>query len=206
MNKLIPYLIPLLMLASCVNLREPYPIIDYYSITQESSLLKNLPVKEVSLMVRRVSVNESFDTPHILVTNEFSGVQKLFYHRWVSDVSTLTTDFVVTRLNQSGLFKYGVLRSESVTIPDYILEIQLIDMTAFNFEPPRTQENYVTIEIKADLIKRMPNNKLETISGSSYKQTYTRRQEGLKFIPQAYSTVFSLAVDNLISDLSNNIK
>lgn len=206
MNKLVLCILTILTLNSCVNLREPYPKIDYYSISQETSLLTNLPVKDAKLMVRRVLVNESFDTPHILIKTELSGVQKLFYHRWISDVSTMTTDFVITRLNQCGLFKNGVLRNSSIAIPDYFVEIQIIDMTAYNFEPPRTQENYVSIELKADILKRMPDNSLKILSGKSYKQTYTRRIEGTKYIPEAYSKVFSLAVDNLVSDLSNNIE
>jgi ABC-type uncharacterized transport system auxiliary subunit len=206
MNKLVLCILTILTLNSCVNLREPYPKIDYYSISQETSLLTNLPVKDAKLMVRRVLVNESFDTPHILIKTELSGVQKFFYHRWISDVSTMTTDFVITRLNQCGLFKNGVLRNSSLAIPDYFVEIQIIDMTAYNFEPPRTQENYVSIELKADILKRMPDNSLKILSGKSYKQTYTRRIEGTKYIPEAYSKVFSLAVDNLVSDLSNNIE
>jgi ABC-type uncharacterized transport system auxiliary subunit len=206
MNRVILFLISFLILAGCVNLREPYPIIEYYNLQQEPTLLKGLPLKLPTVMVRRVIVNESIDTPHLLINTEPTSVQKLFYHRWISDVSTISTDFLITRINQSGLLSNGVVRSGSIAIPDYVIEPQLIEMVAFNGSQPGANESYVQVQFKVDVLKRMPDNKLEILYSSSYQQKFVRRKTDIKYIPEAYSRVFSLAVDNIISDLSNVIK
>ncbi|MDX9789908.1 MAG: hypothetical protein WC313_06870 [Candidatus Kapaibacterium sp.] len=206
MNKLLTILIFTLLVQSCINLREPYPKIEYYNLSAEKTMLVDLPLRESTVMLRRVIVNESIDTPHLLVMNEPSSVQRLFYHRWISDISTISTDFILTRINQSGLLKKGVVNSSSIAIPDYIIEPQLIEMTATNYSLPDTSSNYVSVEINVKFLKRMPDNKLEIIHNGVYKQKYIRRKKGISSIPQAYSKVFSLAVDNMISDLSNIIK
>ncbi|MBX3043583.1 MAG: hypothetical protein KIT33_03280 [Candidatus Kapabacteria bacterium] len=206
MNKLYMLFIPLIILAGCINLREPYPVINYYELKQEPTLLKNLPVLEQTVMIRRVFVNETFDTPHFLISTPPNNVERLFYHRWISDVSTLATDFVATRINQSGLLKHGVLKSGSIALPEYIVEPHLIEMTTYNDDSPQTREYYVQIEFKVDYLKRLNDNKLELFFSSNYKQKFVRRKYETKFIAEAYSRVFSMAVDNIISDLSNIIK
>ena len=206
MNKIIISLISIVIFTACVNLREPYPIIEYYNLKQEPTLLKGLPVKKPTVMVRRVIVNEAIDTPHLLINTDPTSVQKLFYHRWISDVSTISTDFLITRINQSGLLSNGVVRSGSIAIPDYVIEPQLIEMVAFNANLPGANESYVKVEFKVDILKRMPDNKLEILYSSTYEQKFVRRKTDIKYIPEAYSKVFSLAVDNIISDLSNVIK
>lgn len=206
MNKTLVFILLTYLMVSCVNLREPYPIIDYYKLPQKPTLLTSLPEIDKNIQLRRVVVNESFDTPHILISSEPADVKRLFYHRWLTDVSSMTTDFIATRINQIGILKNGIMRSNSAVIPDYIIEVQLIDMTAFNYEEARQRENYVQIELKVNFLKRMANNDLQVVFSRNYKQIYTRRKLEIKYIPDSYGVVFSLAVDNIISDLSNIIK
>lgn len=205
MIRIFLFILPLLFLFGCINLREPYPKIEYYNLVQEESLLKGLPSKEPVVMVRRVQVNESYDTPHLLVYSEANSVRRLYYHRWISDISTISTDFFITRINKSGLLKQGIVRSGSIAIPDYIIEPQLIDMTAFDSQQ-KGGECYVNVEFKVSILKRKPDNNLEVLFSSVYKQKFVRRKKDIKYIPEAYSKVFSLAVDNIIADMSNVIQ
>jgi ABC-type uncharacterized transport system auxiliary subunit len=206
MNKIFTILILIFVLSGCVNIREPYPVVEYYILKQDKTMLKDLPKSKHSVMLRRVVVNESFDTPHLLINHEGSKVQKLFYHRWIADISTISTDFVITRLNESGLLSKGVIRSSSVATPEYIIEPQLIDMTAFKSDTGDVNNNYVSIEIKVDIVKRMPNNNLDVVFSKLYQQKYIMNKTEISYIPDAYSKVFSIAVDNLIADLSNVLK
>jgi ABC-type uncharacterized transport system auxiliary subunit len=206
MNKFILLFIGLIFITSCINLREPYPNIEYYSLKQEQSFLQNLQQKSHTVLLRRVIVNESFDTPHFLIHLDNSKVQRLFYHRWISDISTLTTDFLMTRLNQSKLLVHGVVGSGSVAVPEYIIEPHLIEMTTKNANNIAMGENFVEIALKVDFIKRLPDNTLEFVFSNVYRQKYIRRQTETKYIADAYSKVFSMAVDNVISDLSNLLK
>ncbi|MDT3739504.1 MAG: hypothetical protein RO257_08395 [Candidatus Kapabacteria bacterium] len=203
MNKVIISIILLVIFTSCINLREPYPQIEFYTLTQEPSLLHDLPKKQSKVMVRNIIVNESINTPHLLINWDASRVQKLFYHRWISDLSSLSTDFFITRLNQCGLLNYGVIRSGSIATPEYIIEPHLIDFAAYNTEMPNSGENYVEIELKVDVLKRMPNNNLDIVFSNIYKQKFIRKKTEIKYIPDSYSKIFSIAVDNVISDLSN---
>lgn len=203
MNKVIISILLLVIFTGCINLREPYPQIEYYTLNQEPSLLHDLPKKESKVMVRNIIVNESINTPHLLINWDASRVQKLFYHRWISDLSSLSTDFFITRLNQCGLLNFGVIRSGSIATPEYIIEPHLIEMAAYNTEMPNSGENYVEIELKVDVLKRMPNNNLDIVFSNIYKQKFIRKKVEIKYIPDSYSKIFSIAVDNVISDLSN---
>lgn len=206
MTKSLLSLFVLVMFAGCINLREPYPKIEYYNLRQVSSAPKDYPKLEQTVMLRRMLVNESIDSPHILMTTQGTNIRRLFYHRWISDLSTLGTDFIVTRLNQSGLFKNGIIRSASVTNPDYIIEPQLIEMITNETINDNPDENFVSIELKVDLVKRMDNSKFEIVMSKSYKKQLKRESKELKYIANSYSMIFSDAIDNLISDLAENIK
>lgn len=203
MNKTVLLFTIFILLSSCLNIREEYPKIDYYVLNQESSLLNNLPEKNLTVMVRNVVVNESIDTRHILINSENSKVQKLYYHRWLSDLSTIATDFLVTRLINSGMIKNGVVRSGSFASPDYIIEAQIIEMKAFNSENTQKAEDfYAEIKLKVDILKFNSNSKPEVVFSNTYDQKYVRKKPEIKFIPEAYSKVLSVAVDNLITDLT----
>ncbi len=197
------FLFVLLLTSSCINLREPYPSINYYTLNQEPTMLGKLQTSDKVVLLRRITVNEALNSPQILITTNKTNIQRLFYHRWISDVSSLTDDFIATRLNKSGLLSNGVIRSSSAAYPDYIIEPHLINMVAHSSLNNVTEENFVTIEIKVDLLRRDTNNNLQIVHSNTYKQTYIRNNQEIKYISDAYSKIFSITVDNIIADLSN---
>ncbi len=202
MNNWYKILILIVLISGCVNIRENYPNVEYYNLKQINQNILNLPKINNTILLRKVVVNQSFDTPNIIINNDGAKVRKLFYHRWISDISTISTDFLNTRLNESGVLLKGLIRPASSILPDYIIEPSLIDMTAYKTDTGKVHNNYVSLGLKVDVNKRMPDNKLEMIFSKLYHQKLSVTRKEISYIPEAYSILFSNIADSLISDLS----
>ena len=93
MLRIMKFFILLLICCSCINLKSTYPEIQYYRLSQEPLTLKNLGKINATLMIRDFVSSGELDTEHLIALWDNTRLQKYYYHRWLTDVSALMTDF-----------------------------------------------------------------------------------------------------------------
>ena len=124
-------LLPLLLLSclvSCINLRTDYPKITYYNLMGAPTIISTDFQIDASLQIRDVEVAGGIEGDYLYYSSENSSIKKLFYHRWITDISSVATDFFKRRYSELNVFQQGVINSSSAVIPDYTLELRLQQM------------------------------------------------------------------------------
>jgi ABC-type uncharacterized transport system auxiliary subunit len=193
-------------LSGCINIKSEYPQIDYYRLNQEPTTFKNTATIEGILQIRNFVVNEQFESNYLLVMKDDNSIQKYYYHRWITDISSMITDFVITRFNNMKSFSGGVIRASGMLTPDYILEGQVLDFSARNTENNDKQPPYVTASIQVSLVRRIPfQTEIHLILNKVYSVKINRENNNVRSIPPAYSKSISQISDMLINDVQEVI-
>jgi ABC-type uncharacterized transport system auxiliary subunit len=203
----ISLMIILIFTSSCISLREEYPEIHYYRLTQTEENLQNIGAGTIegTLQIRNFSVSDAIDTDHFLGISDDNTVQVYYYHRWIASASDLVTDFIVTRYNDLRVFTGGVVKPASILVPDYILEGQLIDMVAHNTNDNKSP-NYVYIALRISLIKKVS---LSTDKKILINKVFTvkspRKNNSVETIAPAFSMAVSQISDQMLFEIQNAI-
>lgn len=203
------YLVIILFLASCINLKSPYPDIKYYRLTTEPLMLQNLDTLPVSVQMRNFTINDEFNTDHIIATNlQTRQVQVYYYHRWISKFDDLITGYVLSRVNSYGVFAGGFLSSSSINDPDYILEGRITNFQANNSDKKNAPDaNWVEVSINCSFYKRSKDIAgLALLFNKNYTQRINRINNYVETIPQATSRAVALISDMILVDMINYIK
>ncbi len=207
MKKIVAITVLLLaMLSSCINLKDEYPDITYYSLNDIQSNISEIKQVDGALLIRNFSISSEFDTKHLLANWDSKRVQKYYYHRWISDISDMTTDYIFNRISKLKVFSNGAISSTSMIIPDYILEGQIINLAVNNTDLLESGNNNAEIEIKINLIirnKEIPGE--TTIFTQVYKEEVLRQNNLVTSIAPAVSRGISLISDKIAVDIKNAI-
>ncbi len=207
MKKLTTALALIILLASCISLKEEYPEYKYYRLTQLPSTLEeeDLAPLDASLQVRGFCASEGVNTDHFIAVYDETRMKKYYYHRWIANVADLTTDFLVNRYNQINVFAEGVVKSGSLIMPDYILEGQILDMTAQNDE--ENEKYSVFIALRITLLKK---EHLKTSENIIFNKVFTekveRKNEEIPSIASAFSKAASKVSDEILLEIIKAVK
>jgi ABC-type uncharacterized transport system auxiliary subunit len=191
-------------MSSCINIKSDYPQIQYYRLIQEPTKLKNLATIEGSLQVRAITISDEFKYDNLLAFWDSSYIQMYYYHRWIADPGSLVTDFIINRYNSSNAFSYGVINSSAITVPDYIMEGQVLDWTAYssNKEASGQFSNYINFSIRINVIRR---DSLGVIRSKLLNKVYSiripRPNNNVQSIPPAFSSAVSHIADLMLLDI-----
>ncbi len=195
-----------LFLSGCINLKDEYPEISYYQLSDLPSTISEIKQIKGALHIRNFSINSECDTKHLLANWDGIRVQKYYYHRWINDISDMTTDYIFNRIAKLKVFSEGPIRSTSVIIPEFILEGQIINLNVNNTENPEKGKNNVEIEMKINLIiKNQDKPGEKTIFTELYSETVIRQNNFASSIAPACSRGLSLISDKISVDISNAI-
>jgi ABC-type uncharacterized transport system auxiliary subunit len=195
------------LISGCINLKDEYPKINYYTLKHEPTSLSNMALKNVSLVVRDLNLNEAYSGVQLLANWEKNRVQKYFYHRWINDFSQIATDFLITRLTRMNIFKGGVSNSTTSIIPDYILEGKITELSAQNSEVDVKGNCFVNMEVSVTFFRR--NQKgvpIEQIFSKIYSVKSQRMNNDAETIPEAFSKSYSMICDQIIVDVNNAVE
>lgn len=189
-------------ISGCISIKSEYPDITYYQLKQEASLIESKVSIEGILQIRDFAVSAEYDTEQILASWGNNRVQKYYYHRWITGISELFTDFLVTRYSRSKAFSGAVVKSNAAAVPDYFLEGQIIELQAVNSESDEPGANFCTITVKVNLIKRDKNkSERRIILSNTYTERTDRRNNTAATIPVAFSKCFSNIADMILVDI-----
>jgi|YNPMSStandDraft_2_1061718.scaffolds.fasta_scaffold20698_2 ABC-type uncharacterized transport system auxiliary subunit len=203
------YFLLLLLLFSCINLKSPYPDIRYYKLANEALMLQKLDTLPVAVQLRNITVNDEYNTDHIIATKLPSREVKVYYyHRWISKLDDLITGFLLNRINSYGIFSGGLIPASSINDPDYILEGRLINFQAKNSEKSNQPDaNWVEITLNCSFYKRSSEmSGLTLLFNKNYTQKVNRINSNVETIPQATSRAMALISDMILVDIINYIK
>lgn len=196
----------LLALTSCISFKSEYPQIDFYRLNQEPPNKKNIATVDAILQIRTIGVNEQLDQQNLMAIDDETKIQKYYYNRWITDISSMVTDFVLTRFNVLKAFSGGTIRAGTMLSPDYILEGQLLEMIAHNSSKPEKDQNYVTVTLQISLIKRFQNKtNTELLFTKVYNSKIVRENSLVTTIPPAFSKAFSDVSDLMMNDIQQII-
>ncbi len=206
-KKLVLLFLFISIIPSCINLKDEYPEFHFYRLTQfpGSSSEMNLGTTKGSLQVRDFTASEEIDDESLTAIYDKIKVKKYFYHRWISNLSDMFTEFIINRYSKVNVFEGGVIRPGSLIIPNYILEGQILDMGFFVNEDSN-DGNYAEISIRITLLKR---DEMNTNNSVILNKIYTVRHpvdsDDVELIPIAYSRALSQITDQMLIEIINTI-
>jgi ABC-type uncharacterized transport system auxiliary subunit len=195
------------LLTQCFNLREEYPEIHYYKLSQEKGMFQDMGIGKIdgTLQIRDFSVSDEIDTDHFLAIWDETKVQRYYYHRWIANCGDLVTNFLMTRYNALRVFSGGAVSPGSMIVPDYILEGQLIDMIAHNSKDDK-KSNYVYISMRISLLKKQYLSTDKTILlNKVFTVKSPRESSSVKTIAPAFSSAMSQIADQMLIEIQKTI-
>lgn len=199
------FLLIFIILNGCINIKSDYPDIKYYQLSQPEQAKLDIYKTDGLLLIRDINIESGAYGSQIIANWDKKRVQKYFYHRWIDDIDLLIRDFFVLRINNSGLFKNGVEKTIRSVIPDYMLDISILD---FYIESQSDNNNisFVNIELSIKLVRVGTGlSENEFILNKTYKNRIIRPDNNVENIASAVSKSLAMICDNLIVDISNSI-
>lgn len=198
----------LILISGCINLKSVYPEIQYYRLSQEAGILQNLNTGTIkgNLQIRNFTIGAELETEHLLALVDENKLQVYQYHRWISDINDLITDFFVTRWNSYNFFSGAVLKSSTMIIPDYILEGHVLDMFAHNNKDNVKDGNFVYISLRVTLLKRIPlSTDRNIVINKVYTNKTLRESSSVNTLAPTYSKCISEIADKMLYEIQEAI-
>jgi ABC-type uncharacterized transport system auxiliary subunit len=204
--KYIAIIFSLFALGGCISIMQEYPEIEYYRLNQEKAKYKNIGQITGVLQIRDFNISQEADSEQLIVMEGTTRLEKYYYHRWISGPDDMITDFMVERFNRMKTFSGGALRTSSLLLPDYILEGEVLEMSAHNSDSDEDGANHVYMAIHINLIKRDPLKIDKTILlNKIYEGRENREDDEIRNVAPAFSLLVSDLTDQLIFDVQSMI-
>ena len=73
----------LLVLSSCIRIKDKFPEINYYTIKDMPSEIGVGAKVKGSLLVREVNISQAYDTRYMYQTTSEGSIEKYHYHQWL---------------------------------------------------------------------------------------------------------------------------
>ena len=93
---------------SCMNLKQPNPEIEYYTLEYDSPVFPGKERMPFTIKVEPFKISPVYNTTHIIYQEEAFKRDSYTYHRWSVNPADIVSYLVGRDLKNSGLFK-GVL-------------------------------------------------------------------------------------------------
>lgn len=193
------YLLLMFMLVSCVGIPTDYPENEYFGFSKENIpkvLEQSLPI---SIFIDDVSMSPEYDDIYIKSIDGDNKVEKYIYYKWIASPSEMIQNYYNTLILKSNIFGNGVYTFKKRTIPDYILNIDVIQFDAY--------EENVEMTINFTLIKILTNktsNKL--ILQKSFTKLIERENSKARSIPLAFNAALEEISTDFINDITTLLK
>ncbi len=193
-------------LSSCINIRTEYPQLNFYKLTAEPSIISSDMKIDASVQIRDAEVADGIDTDHLFAIWDKDKMRKYYYHRWISDVSSLMTDFFRQRYSELNVFQRGVVNSSSAVIPNYFLELRLLQMDCYSSSDNPKDSSYVEVSILATALEYRPEiADTRSLIAKTFKTKIKRPDSEIQSIVPAYSKAFSDLTDIVFADFYTEI-
>ncbi|MDA8165790.1 MAG: ABC-type transport auxiliary lipoprotein family protein [Desulfobacteraceae bacterium] len=193
-GKTIPLVLLLLfLLPACINLKQPYREVHYYTLEYPPPRFPDLKPLPVILRVEPFTVSPEYDTDRIVFRNEAYARNTYAYHRWRARPNKLVRDFLARDLRRSGLF-LAVFTGENVGQSDYALEGSVEDLLEWDQKAQWLAVLTVDVTLLAsreeDITRRI-----------IFQKTFSARQPAARKDPQAIAAAMSQAMASVSGEI-----
>lgn len=183
----------------CINLREDYPTISYYSLSNTSNKESREKVFGI-LQIRNFNAPNILSGQRILVENSDGSSQRLYYHRWSDNFDQLLTWLAISRLSEQKIFSGGVVSQNSNLIPNYILEGEILNLRAVNHRNP--DSSFVELSVKFSLLGYNQDSSNFVLY---FTNTYNNKILRNNSRPSSIAEATNLASNNILEKMTNEI-
>lgn len=187
----------------CINLREDYPTINYYSLTNTSNKESRQKVFGI-LQIRNFNAPNILSGQRILVENSDGSNQRLYYHRWSDNFDQLLTWLAITRMSEQKIFTGGVVSQNSNLIPNYILEGEILTLRILNHRIPDSSS--VELSVKFSLLGyNQDSSSFMLYFTNTYNKRVIRNNSKTTWISQSTNLAANEILEKMTSDIINII-
>lgn len=190
-------LILCLVPVSCVQLKQPSPNIDYYTLEYESPELKGLDPLHAVIRVLRFSVAPPYDTYNIIYRDGDFVRKADHYHKWRANPGDLVSYFFARDLIHAGLFD-AVLPYESKIPSSYLLEGSVDEFFEWDTATSWMAALTVTITLMAE-------NDPDISRRVLFQKTYRKKETCKQKTPQSLAEAMSKAMALISGEMSHDI-
>lgn len=205
--KILLFLSTLILLNSCIDLKDEYPSFEYYSIGNLDTYVNKDNSIDYVLQIRDVSIAGMYSTRNILANEGDNKVRKYHYHKWIDDINSMATDYLIRKFNNANEFNNSVVSTRTMLIPDFILDCKIEEVFIRNSESGKMGENYVEMEVHANLIKLEKGSPKNTVLFSKdYDQKINRKNSSVRNIAPSLDKALDVIGNEILSDVLFNLK
>lgn len=174
----------LLLVAGCVNLKQPAVKVDYYQIEYEPA---NSPASEpldAVLGVRRFTVAAAYDHDRMVYKEGAFERQTYYYHRWITNPAEMIRDAILKDLQRSGNYR-AVVQVPGTTAWNYEIQGYVREI----YENDLGQHWESILDLDVTLIKTPPEtSKRRALFQKNYRTSAVCENKDPKAVVAAMST------------------
>ena len=190
-----------LPLAACLDLKQPRNKIEYYSLEYDPPHMGNHPPVSQVIKVTMFSISPIYNTRKIIYRDAAYKRAAYAYHKWQANPAEFVTYFLARDMQQSGLFKAVVTRSNrfphAFTLGGNVDEFLESDLSG-GWQADLTLNVILVDEQENDVTKKI-------IFQKSYQINKPCRQKNPRALAEAMSVAMSEASAQIIHDVYNHL-
>ena len=175
-----------LIIAGCIDLKQPNNKIQYYTLEYTAPSITGLKPLPVTLKIERFSVAPAYNTNRIIYGRQSFKRDEYFYYKWRSNPADLVTYFLSRDIRASGLFK-AVLPQGSGFPFSYLLEGSVDEFLELD-----VTENWNAV--LSLTITLMAANEPDVSKSVLFQKSYTIKKVCKQKNPQGLAQAMSLAM------------
>lgn len=193
------YILLILSLVSCVDIHTDYPENEYFGFSKENITKVSEQSLPISIFIDGVSMSPEYDDIYIKAIDKENKVEKYVYYKWIAMPSEMFQNYFNTLLIKSNLFGKGVYTYKKRTIPNYILNLDVIQFDAY--------EENVEVLINFTLIRFDElSSENVLIMQKSISKTIERENGRARSIPVAFNVAINEISQEFINEISTLLK
>jgi len=187
----------LLIIAGCIDLKQPKNKIQHYTLEYSSPSITGLKPLPVTLKIERFSVAPAYNTNRIIYGNQSFKRDEYFYYKWRSNPADLVTYFLSRDIRESGLFR-AVLPQGSGFPFSYLLEGSVDELS----ELDETKSWNAVLSITITL---MAANEPDVSKSVLFQKSYSVQKVCKHKNPQGLAQAMSLAMGEISKEVIKDI-
>jgi cholesterol transport system auxiliary component len=187
----------LVMLTGCLNIKQPPPKIDYYTLEYDPPIAKAVPTLPFILKMESFWTSPVYDSTRILYRDKEFKRSEYAYHRWRAVPGDLTATFLARDFAAAKLFK-AIIQSE--TVPEYS---HLLTGKVEEFYQ-RSGNNYweAVLSVNITLSSFMAQDIHDLVL---FQKRYTFREKCSQKTPEAFVEAMSRAMKRLSGEMIEDV-
>ena len=195
---LMPVIFVLLFLSSCMNLKQPNPEIEYYTLEYASPTFPGKGAMPCVIKVEPFNISPLYNTTHIIYQKKAYERDSYTYHRWSVNPADIVTYLIGRDLKNSGLFKGVRLPGER----NREFTFRLGGMIDEFYELDGKSEWNGVLSLSISLA---PEGKAKKAGMDIFQKTYKVTEKCEKKNPESLARALSMAMENVSRQIGEDL-